>query len=259
MSEITTQPTKRTKLSVSAIQTYQKCPKKYWFNYIDKPPVPRVPWVHLELGSCIHLALEKFHGFLMKQPLPQTEWAGLMKKCLEAAIKEFNQEMLETQTDDIKKIVQDYLNELKATGLPNVLAVEQAFEINIGDYFMKGFIDRVDLVSPGVYRVVDYKTSKDPKYLDKFQLQVYAMVLRDQHPDLEKVTGSYLLLKHGSKLKSWEFTDGDLDDARSDIIKNGDLITRETTWVKKPTKLCDFCDYKELCLGSWCSDEGDAE
>lgn len=244
-------PPKRIKLSVSSIKTYDDCPKKYWYGYIDKPPIQKKPWVHLELGSCLHLALEKFHDFLMKQQLPQTEYSGLMKKCMESAVKDFNQELLSPEIENMQIIMQSYLNDIKTNGLPNVLWVEKPFDITIGDFYLKGFMDRVDQIAPGVYKVVDYKTSKNPAYLDKFQLQVYSMVLRDQLPDMEKISGSYVLLKHGCKTKDWDFTMKDLDDCKEKILKFGNLILNEDTWQKKPTKLCDFCDYKDLCMGNW--------
>lgn len=242
---------KRMKLSVSSIKTYEDCPKKYWYGYVEKPPIEKKPWVHLELGSCLHLALEKFHDFLMETPLPQTEYSGLMKKCMESAVKDFNQELLVPEIQNMQVIMQSYLNDIKTNGLPNVLWVEKAFDITIGNFYLKGFMDRVDQIGPGSYKVVDYKTSKNPAYLEKFQLQTYAMVLRDQLPDMEKISGSYILLKHGCKTKDWEFTMKDLDDCKEKILKYGNLIFNEDTWQKKPTKLCDFCDYKDLCLSNW--------
>jgi RecB family exonuclease len=250
MQENTT-PVKKTKLSVSSIKTFQDCPKKYWYGYIEKPPIEKKPWVHLELGSCLHAALENFHLFLIEQPLPQAEYAGLMKKCMESALKEFNKELLTPEFSNMKSIMQSYLNSIKESGLPNVLWVEKPFEITIGNYFLKGFIDRVDLVSPGVYKVVDYKTTKNPAYLDKFQLLVYAMILREELPDLEEISGSYVLLKHDCKEKSWNFTAKELDLCKEQIVKYGDLIFNEKEWEKKTSKLCDFCDYKELCQSSW--------
>lgn len=244
-------PPKRTKLSVSSIKTYEDCPKKYWYGYVEKPPIEKKAWVHLEFGSCLHLALEKFHEFLMETPLPQTEYSGLMKKCMEAAVKDFNQELLAPEVQNMQVIMQSYLNDIKANGLPNVLWVEKPFDITIGNFYLKGFMDRVDQVGPGAYKVVDYKTSKNPAYLDKFQLQTYAMVLRDQLPDMEKISGSYVLLKHDCKTKDWEFTMKDLDDCKEKILKYGNLIFNEDTWQKKHSKLCDFCDYKELCLSNW--------
>lgn len=250
-NENTIDPARKIKLSVSAIGTYEKCPKKYWYNYIEKPPIKKQEWSHLEFGSCLHLALEKFHEFLITHQLKQSEYSSLMKKCLESAIKDFNQDLLENDFGLMKSIMQCYLNQIKSDGLPNVLWVERPFEVTIGNYYMKGFMDRVDKIGPGAYRVIDYKTSKNPAYLDKFQLQVYAMVLRDQLPDMETICGSYLLLKHECKTKDWDFTNKDLDDCRSAIISWGDSILNDSTWCKKPSKLCDFCDYKEICLGNW--------
>lgn len=245
------EPTKKLKLSVSSIGTYEKCPKKYWFSYIEKPPIPKKEWSHLELGSCLHLALEKFHGYLIEQPLPSDQYPPLMKKCLENAVKEFNQEILAPEADDMQKIMQSYLNDIKKNGLPNVLWVEKPFNFELGDYLIRGFMDRVDQVAPGVYNVVDYKTSKNPAYLTKFQLLVYAMILKHELPDLEKVTGNYILLKHDCKTKGWEFSLEDINQCMEDIKNFGDQIISDNLWEKKPSKLCDFCDYKDLCLGNW--------
>jgi putative RecB family exonuclease len=242
---------KKIKLSVSSIKTFQDCPKKYWYGYIEKPPIEKKPWVHLEFGSCLHLALEKFHEFLMEHQLPSTEYPGLMKKCLESAVKDFNQDLLGPEAKNMQLVMQSYLNDIKLNGLPHVLWVEKPFEITIGDFFLKGFIDRVDQTGPGAYKVVDYKTTKNPAYLDSFQLLVYAMVLKNELPDLEKISGSYTLLKHDCKPKSWDFTFDDLKKCEEKIIKYGNLILNEQTWQKKPSKLCDFCDYKEFCMSNW--------
>ncbi len=245
------EPIKKIKLSVSSMGTYEKCPKKYWYSYIEKPPIEKKEWAHLEFGSCLHLALENFHEFLMNNNIPQAEYGTLMKKCLLAAVKDFNEELLLPDNKLIQTIMQSYLNKIRTEGLPNVLWVEKPFDVMIGDFCLKGFMDRVDKVGPGAYRVVDYKTSKNPAYLDKFQLQVYAMVLRDQLPDMETISGSYLLLKHDCKTKDWDFTNKDLDDCRETILNYGDSILKDEVWCKKPTKLCDFCDYKNICLGNW--------
>jgi ATP-dependent helicase/DNAse subunit B len=118
-------PPKRIKLSVSSIKTYDDCAKKYWYGYIEKPPIQKKPWVHLELGSCLHLALEKFHDFLMKQQLPQTEYSGLMKKCMESAVKDFNQELLSPEIDNMKTIMQSYLNDIKTNGSFNKMFLHE--------------------------------------------------------------------------------------------------------------------------------------
>jgi RecB family exonuclease len=242
---------KRLSLSVSSIGTYEKCPKKYWYNYIEKPNIPKQKWDHLEFGSFVHLVLEKFHKYLIEQFLPQSEYPSLMKKCMEQALKEFDENILEKDVDLVQGTLQSYLHEIKKNGLPNVLFVEKPFLMEIGDYNIRGFIDRIDKAGDGHYHVVDYKTSKDPKYLTPFQLMVYSFVIKEEFPDAEKITGSYMLLKHNCAYKTWEISDQDIEDCKMKIVKFGNLISTDKEWEKKPSKLCDFCDFKDICINNW--------
>ena len=82
------------KMSVSSIGSYEKCPKKYWYQYIEKPEIEKKKWDHLELGSYIHLVLEKFHKYIMEQPLPSSDYPSLMKKCAKESLSEFDDKIL---------------------------------------------------------------------------------------------------------------------------------------------------------------------
>jgi len=243
------------KMSVSSMGTYEKCPKKYWYQYLEKPPIEKVKWDHLEIGSYVHLVLEKFHKFQLEQYLPSSEHSTLMKKCMLAALSEFDEEIIGKEHAVVKEILQDYLNVIKYSGLPNVLHVEKSFLMPVGDYIVRGFIDRIDKISDGHYHVVDYKTSKDPRYLTPFQLYVYALIIKAEFPDAVKITGSYMLLKHKCKYKTWEISDEDITRTEEEIINYGDLISKDIndniSWEKKPSKLCDFCDFKDLCQNNW--------
>lgn len=243
------------KMSVSSIGTYDKCPKKYWYQYIEKPDIVKPKWDHLEFGSYIHLVLEKFHKYLLEQFLPTSEYSSLMKKCMQEALKDFDQDILAKDIGMIKTTLQSYLDQLKKNGTPNVIYVERPFLQEIGDYIIRGFIDRIDRVSDGHYHVVDYKTSKDPRYLTPFQLYVYSLVIQEEFPDAQKITGSYMLLKHNCSYKTWEISEAEITDTRNKIMKYGDLISTDMSgdkpWEKKPSKLCDFCDFKDLCQNNW--------
>jgi hypothetical protein len=242
---------KRLALSVSSIGTYEKCPKKYWYTYIEKPDIQKKKWDHLEFGSYVHLVLEKFHKYLMEQFLPQSEYPALMRKCMELALKEFDESILEKDVDLVRRTLQSYLDQIKKNNLPNVLFVEKPFLMEIGDYNIRGFIDRIDKIGDGHYHVVDYKTSKDPKYLTPFQLYVYSLIIREEFSDAEKITGSYMLLKHNCDYKTWEISDKDIQNCRDKIAKFGNLITTDSSWDKKPSQLCNFCDFKDLCMNNW--------
>jgi len=249
------------KLSVSSIGTYEKCPKQYQYRYILKPDVVREKHPATEFGSCAHLALEIFHKVLMKKRVDPLDYPRLMTWSSTKAIKEFDKSILSepTWTPDgdipgiifLKDILQDYLNLLKRDGVPNVIGVEVPYSFKIGGSTIRGYIDRLDKVADGEYRVVDYKTSKNPKYLTEFQLLVYADAIRRKYPDAKVVHGSYMLLKHNCKTKDWTFSSNDFERVTKKILKRADQISTEKRWVKKPTVLCNWCDYKTICQDSW--------
>lgn len=250
------------KLSVSSIGTYDKCPKKYFYRYIEKPDVKAVKWGFTEFGSCAHLMLELFHKAIMKKYIPRDKYAALMKWSFEKSVKQFDYDLLNelvwTPDGDkngiqyLREIMQNYLHLISKEGLPNVVGVEIAYEFMVKDGVkIRGFIDRVDKIDDDTYHVVDYKTSKNERYLDEFQLLVYANAIKRIYPDCKNVVGSYMMLKHDFKLKTWNFNDSDIERCDKLIDKSSSLIVSEDNWVKKPSMLCTWCDYKEICQDSW--------
>jgi len=249
------------KLSVSSIGTFEKCPKNYHYRYIEKPDVERNRWPATEFGSCAHLALELFHKTINKKGVPRSQYSSLMKWSYKKALSEFdfdilNQDLWSPDGDKngieyLKEVLQDYLNNIKTNGMPNVIGIEVPYNFYIGDTMVRGFMDRLDKVSEGEYRVVDYKTSKSKKYLNSFQLLVYSEAIRRMYPDAKIIHGSYMLLKHGCETLDWTFSHSDLDKVVKRVSKSANMIKNETRWVKRPSILCNWCDYKKICQESW--------
>lgn len=237
------------KMSVSSMSTYDKCPKQYHYKYIEKIKIEDHKNEGTELGSCAHEILELFHDTILKEPIGEESYASLMKKLFIQSIGKY--ELKQEQISELKQIVQDYLITLKRDGMPTIVGIERDFAFNLGEYKVSGFIDRIDKVADCEYRVVDYKTNKNPKYLTDFQLNVYAIAIKEMFPDAKKVTGSYILLKHQCAMKSWEFTDSDIKSCKAKIEKYGTLITGEKRWIKKPTVLCNYCEYRSICQDVW--------
>ena len=244
------------------MDTYDKCPKKYHFRYIEKPDIEEQKHSATELGSCAHKLLELFHGEINNGSIDLEQYPSLMKKCFVTAVKEFDLALLEekTWTPDgdkiglahLREIMQSYLDKIRKEGLPKVIGIEEPFHFNLDERSsVRGFIDRVDDMGDGVYRVVDYKTTKDAKYLSGFQLLVYAKALRVKYPDLKKVLGSYIMLKHNCKNIDFEYSLYDIEECEKKLLKKALSIHGEEVWVKKPSLLCNWCDYKGLCQDTW--------
>lgn len=254
------------KLSVSSMDTYEKCPKKYHYNYIEKPNIQKQKWIHTEFGSCAHRILELFHLRHMKDPFEQKHAAPIMKECFVEAVKEFDMDLLSQSTWSLngdvpgivllKDIMQRYLYKVKEEGMPNIVGVEVPYSFKHGeDVEVRGFIDRIDLVSPGHYEVVDYKTSKSSSYMTQRQLVVYAEAITRTYPDAKKLSGKYIMLKRNCEEIKWDFNKDDLNKLVKNIDKIANEIKTDAKWLKKPSALCNFCDFKSICQDTWAEGE----
>lgn len=230
--------------------TFEKCQKKYHYQYIEKPPIQPKDWSFLEFGKCAHKCLENFHNELMTRVVPVSEYNSIMSESVKSALKEFDMNILRPEFPDLKRVLNIYLDKMKQDGLPQVIHNELDFNINVGDYIVRGYIDRIDKVSDGVYKVVDYKTNKNAKYLTPFQLQLYALVIKERFPDATSISGSYVLLKHDCKTLDYEFSDEDIKKTYDKVVSIGRSIDTRDIWEKNPSLLCNWCDYKEICQGN---------
>ena len=160
--------------------------------------------------------------------------------------------MLPQQLEEAKIMLQEYLFALEKNGMPNVLAIEDGFNLIIDKYVLRGFIDRIDVDKDGLFHIVDYKTTKNEKYLDDFQLLIYGLALKNKYPDMDRFRGSYILLKKGSKYMTNEYNIEDIRKCEKKIIEYGNSIENEKIWRKNPSPLCNYCDFYEPCQGiSW--------
>ena len=78
------------KLSVSSMDTYEKCPKKYHYTYIEKPNIVKQKWHHTEFGSCAHKILEIFHQKYLDSPFTLAEAPAIMKEAFVSGVKEYD-------------------------------------------------------------------------------------------------------------------------------------------------------------------------
>jgi RecB family exonuclease len=233
------------KLSASSIKSFEQCPRKYYFNYIQK--APKKQWAHFDLGNLCHKALEIFHKTYMAEGTTKRSLSQLMSYSFSIARKGFlnvNDEIM----SDAKNMLMEYLQSVKNNGMPVVKGCETSFDFKvIENVIIRGFVDRIDILEDGKFRIIDYKTTKDARYLDKFQLLVYGLWLKEKHPHIECFQGAYVLLKHGSKIKEFDFNLQDIDKVREEIISYAHKIRTEKNWKPIPTRLCDWCDFKEIC------------
>jgi putative RecB family exonuclease len=234
-------------LSVSKTKTFESCKAKFRFCYIEK--LPRIDRDFHIFGKYLHQILENFHRELIEKPERKTEWRNVMKEAWDLAYNDYCDQLTGLQVKDAQAMIKEYNEILEEEGLPNVVAVEKDFNINVNNkVLLNGFIDRIQIDNDGIIHVADYKTTKDPKYLqDFFQLLTYCYALMLEDPNIERMRASFILLRHSFDYITQEFTRDEVIPVAEKFLKTAYAIEDEKVWRPNPQFLCKYCDYLEHC------------
>jgi len=243
-------------LSASRVKTYLQCPRKYYYNYIEK--LPRKEWLHFDLGTLVHGALEYFHeNFKIDKDRGSLNLKKMMKESFQkqrqAMKKERGVSIVQSVLVEARDLLADYLKRMESDGIGSeIISLEADFNIPLSKEFsVRGYVDRLDMDEDGTFHIKDYKTNKNPKYMEPFQLRTYGIYLLDQYPDVDKFRGSYVMMRFGGMLISYDFNKEDVLKEKKSLVEYAQRITDEERWIAKPTRLCDWCDFKSPCLNTW--------
>jgi len=262
---------KRGDYSYSALNIYDSiCHKQYYFEYLDPyashwENKKRIKQIQVEagrrkeliFGSAIHDVLTGFFH------LPQEKrTAGSIKLLLKerwsgprGARGGFPD--IEEERREYKRALEMVAGFVKNADLSPPIAYlpkpkkdeefikENYFKVDIGDGLkLTGIIDRIDKEDGG-YHLIDYKTGKERKKEDDFQLMVYA-ILAESALGMKLAKASYLYPREAKRItfnpdqKSKERT---LERIRKIITD----IRNDDNFDPQPSKMCWYCDYVELC------------
>jgi CRISPR/Cas system-associated exonuclease Cas4 (RecB family) len=235
------------RLSVSKSKTFEDCKAKFKYSYIEK--LPKKDWDFHIFGKCLHGCLEYFHQDLIDHPKKCGNWAPSLLGSWKKSLEEYKDKMDKPMRDEAWEIVKEYKEILDTEGLPDIIAVEKDFFIELNErVLLNGFIDRIERDPDGVIHVTDYKTTKNKKYLnDFFQLMTYAYALMVEDESIEEVRGSFILLRHNFEYLTQYFRREDVMPIGEKFLKYADDIEKEKTWRPNPQFLCKYCDFVDHC------------
>ncbi len=235
------------RLSYSALNTYQICPLKYKFQYIDKIKTPKSK--EAVFGTLIHSTLNFVHkpGIL----------APTMEQALDYFSKNWNSDVFKKEVEERAafsqgvEMIRRYYKDNDISKI-NIVALESPFQIKLGDHIASGIIDRIDRTDDG-YEIIDYKTSKKMPTQERIdndlQLTIYLKAFLDRYPEekkrLDKIKVSLYFVKHGAKLTSTRTIEQleQVEDAFLEAIEKIEQNKFEATL----NPLCDWCDFQEQC------------
>ncbi len=232
-------------LSKSSVDTYSSCGLKFKLRYIDRQDGKSA----LEekqsaiFGSLIHSVLEEYFGSGKSENLLDLYKGFFIKSELT------NQELFIAGEQLLKDYAKDSDNGNK------ILCVEKDFKFYLDNGVpVKGFIDRIDEISPDEIEIIDYKTGYSPplnqSQLEKdLQLSIYTLAVKQLYPQYKKVKASLHYLHYGKV--SCEISDENLSMIKDYLNVMYEKMSRSiesgSNLEPRINSYCSFCDYKSLC------------
>jgi RecB family exonuclease len=237
----------RVRLSFSRVDTYQLCPRKFRYAYIDR--LPSVPSPHLSFGSSIHAALEAFYDRKLPGCPSEDELLGFLYEGWETA---GFQALTREEQLEYYRHAQDVLRRFHHRAAPTYrlpAATEAWFELPIGyEAVVVGSIDRVDVDDAGDLHVIDYKTNRKVKdrtrVAGSLQLAIYALACRHLYGILPASVSLDFVVP--GVVVTVGLEELDLDAARQAVLDTATAVRAER-FDPTPNRLCDWCDYREVC------------
>ncbi|VVB83764.1 PD-(D/E)XK nuclease superfamily protein [uncultured archaeon] len=247
--------------SYSRLETFEQCRLKFKYKYIDKiiPEIPKSIEAHL--GGSVHKTLEWLYSQLIEKKIPSIDevimhysekWAEEnMSKML--IVNKFAKE--KDYFDKGVKFLIDYYFKHRPFK-SNTIAVEKKIEINLdeaGDKKLVGFIDRlVHNVEKNEMEIHDYKTANTfPRKEDlekNRQLALYSIAIKEEFGREKDISLIWHFLAYNEEV-CIKKTDKQLEDLKKEVIELIDKIEATKTFPPNIQKLCDWCEYKNICEG----------
>jgi len=245
-------------LSASRLQTYQDCPRKFYFNYIEKisqRPNERLTLDPDEKGIIEHKIIEEF--FKLKTLYSFRNHENIARNVLENFIAKNN---IKTSEQTKNEIFYEVLEHTKngifylldyQSKIPNSFFL---FEVPINDATtgLKGAIDCL-LISNNSAHIFDFKRSvtsigskKEIENFDKLQLWIYRWALKSKY---EIQWCGYINLSDGSSLGIERANIIEPDPFDSHLFSLIERYRSETKFDPLPRaeNICKYCDLNLIC------------
>jgi putative RecB family exonuclease len=261
--------------SPSSINTFKQCPRKYYYNYIEK--IPTGTNIHCVRGNIVHSALENFYDLDLEyfeedsfetqfkigiQRMLMEQWAAYKEELdkldmSKLELRQYFEEsimMLLNWSDHFLKEFSEELpkhnNSLQETF--KALTPQRELEYRSEKHSIRGFIDAIHEKN-GEIHIVDYKTNKKPelKASIKLQLAIYAMLYKEKHGVLPKKVGAFFVR---DTLKMIEANDFMVENAIAEIEAIHEHTSKtedKNDYYRKTSPLCKWktgqCDFYDVC------------
>jgi putative RecB family exonuclease len=245
--------------SHSQLETFQACPLKYKFRYIDRIRRPEEQSIEAFVGSCVHSIFQKLYDDLLLRKLNALEellahYRFVWERAYKSTIKIVRDDLTpENYFKYGEQCIRNYYARYLPFDQSQTLGTEAHVVFSLdasGDHRFQGYIDRLARRKDGTYEIHDYKTSRTLPSQEEAdserQLALYQVGLTSRWADVERVDLMWHYVGLDSTLRSTR-SPGQLRDLKEKTIALIDLIEGTTKFEPVKSNLCKWCEYRPLC------------
>lgn len=244
--------------SHSRISTFEQCPLRFKFQYIDRLEPEIKETIEGFLGKKVHETLEWVYREAMQGRVHELD--DIIRFYLELWNKDFSEEVKANgeQNDPafyfhkgIRFLVDYFVNNYPFTD--NTIALEKKLVFSLDEnnqYQLQGYIDRlVHNKETNTFEIHDYKTGsiKSQEELDKDrQLALYSLGIKQEFGKQANVDLIWHFLDFNKKMLS-KRTDEQLELLRQELIETIKKIESAKEFPACPGPLCRWCGFRKYC------------
>lgn len=240
--------------SHSRLSTFEQCPAKFKYRYVDKISPDHEQSIEGFLGNKVHDTLEWIYNN-QERDLELDDiimhYIGAWNNDHHSGIKIIKEELNAEHyfNKGIKFLINYFLKH--SPFRDNTIATEKKVYVNLSDnHKLIGFIDRlVHNKEKNTFEIHDYKTGsiKSQKELNKDrQLALYSIAIRESFENVEEVDLIWHFLDHDEIMKSKRTLD-DLKQLKDEIIALINKIESTQDFEHNPSTLCKWCEFRSHC------------
>jgi putative RecB family exonuclease len=245
--------------SHSGLSSFENCPRQFQYRYVLKVEVTTES-VEAFLGKLVHEVLERLYQFVGEGRVPK----------LQQVLDRFGHWWQERHDPARVRVVRSEvpLNFYRETGLrcltnyyrgrypfdgEETLGLEEMVHFSLDDagrYRMRGVIDRIARARDGSIEIHDYKTGRRVPSQERIdqdrQLALYQLGLAERFASEVPVRLVWHYLA-ANVVRSSTRTPEQLGTLRASTMRLIDRVEAETEYKPKPSALCGWCEYREIC------------
>jgi RecB family exonuclease len=229
----------------SRLGTWQDCPRRYRFTYLDRPaPAKGPPWAHNSVGAVVHTALAAWWELPLPRRTPESAAALVRAKWVPLGFRDDAQ--VDMWRDRAAAMVERYAEGLDPRDEP--VGVERTVGMATDRLAFSGRIDRLDRRGDELV-VVDYKTGRHVLSTDdtrgSLALALYALAAaRTLRTACVRVELHHLPT---GEVHAWEHTEQTLDRHLQRAHALAEEVVAAEEFPPRPGPMCGWCDFAAHC------------